>query len=244
MNGPALPGMPLGNQSRDTLSSYIVCSFFSCISYEFDNMAKQNTSLGRREFLAALGATTYTLMVKADDLPQTAAAEASPDEIRDAFKTIVPDGELAARRFEGEPHMTLVDLQCDLLVAGGGPAGVCAAIAAARNGAKVVLVQDRSRLGGNSSSEVKMHVVGANMHTGRPGWREGGLIEEFRLDDAANNPQRSWELWDLLLYDKVVSEQSILFPLRPNHACITLQRTSCRTVLDLFRMALSRCNVF
>ena len=43
----------------------------------------------------------------------------------------------------------------------------------------------------------------------RPGWREGGLIEEFRLDDAANNPQRSFELWDLLLYDKVVSEPNI-----------------------------------
>ena len=70
-------------------------------------------------------------------------------------------------------------------------------------------MQDRSRLGGNSSSEVKMHVVGANSHKGRPGWREGGLIEEFRLDDAAGNPQRCWELWDLLLYDKVVSEPNI-----------------------------------
>src|SRR4029077_21270735 len=107
---------------------------------------------------------------------------------------------------EGEPHMTLVDLECDVLVAGGGPAGVCAALAAARRGARVVLVQDRSRLGGNSSSEVKMHVVGANNHTGRPGWREGGILEELRLDDAVNNPQRCWALWDLLLYDKVMSE--------------------------------------
>src|SRR4029077_14611326 len=63
--------------------------------------------------------------------------------------------------------------------------------------------------GGNASSEVKMHVVGANNHTGRPGWREGGIIEELRLVDAANNPQRSWELWDLLMYDKVVSEPNI-----------------------------------
>ena len=94
-------------------------------------------------------------------------------------------------------------------MAGGGLAGVCAAIAAARHGARVVLVQDRSRLGGNSSSEVKMHVVGANQHTGRPGWRESGLIEELRLADAVNNPQRCWELWDLLLYDKVVSEPNI-----------------------------------
>src|SRR4029077_16058643 len=106
-------------------------------------------------------------------------------------------------------NMRLVELDTDVLVAGGGLAGVCAALAAARNGAKVVLVQDRSRLGGNSSSEVKMHVVGANCHKGRSGWREGGLLEEIRLDDAANNPQRCWELWDLLLYDKVVSEPNI-----------------------------------
>ncbi|MEO8372776.1 MAG: FAD-dependent oxidoreductase [Candidatus Solibacter sp.] len=88
-------------------------------------------------------------------------------------------------------------------------AGVCAAVSAARHGAKVILCQDRSRLGGNSSSEVKMHVVGANQHNGRPGWRESGLIEELRLADAVNNPQRCWELWDLLLYDKVVSEPNI-----------------------------------
>ena len=108
-----------------------------------------------------------------------------------------------------EPHMRQVNLDTDILVAGGGLAGVCAAISAARHGARVVLVQDRSRLGGNSSSEVKMHVVGANCHTGRPGWRESGLIEELRLADAVNNPQRCWELWDLLLYDKVVSEPNI-----------------------------------
>jgi hypothetical protein len=105
--------------------------------------------------------------------------------------------------------MRQVNIDADILVAGGGLAGVCAAISAARHGARVVLLQDRSRLGGNSSSEVKMHVVGANCHTGRPGWRESGLIEELRLADAVNNPQRCWELWDLLLYDKVVSEPNI-----------------------------------
>ncbi|HWQ56454.1 MAG TPA: FAD-dependent oxidoreductase, partial [Bryobacteraceae bacterium] len=130
------------------------------------------------------------------------------DEIRRDFDRIAPRGNLR-RMAANEPHMALVELDCDVLVAGGGMAGVCAAVAAARHGAKVVLVQDRSRLGGNSSSEVKMHIVGADCHTGRLGWREGGLIEEFRLDDAANNPQRSFELWDALLYDKVVSEPSI-----------------------------------
>jgi FAD dependent oxidoreductase len=164
----------------------------------------------RRDFLAAAGLSTYSLLVLADGQAEAKGPDRTPDEIRDSFRSIAPlDPALDARRFEGEPRMTLVDFQCDVLVAGGGPAGVCAALAAARNGAKVLLVQDRSRLGGNSSSEVKMHVVGANNHTGRPGWREGGIIEELRLDDAANNPQRCWELWDLLLYDKVVSEPNI-----------------------------------
>jgi len=39
-------------------------------------------------------------------------------------------------------------------------AGTIAAIAASRNGASVILVQDRSVLGGNASSEIRMHIVG------------------------------------------------------------------------------------
>jgi hypothetical protein len=132
-----------------------------------------------------------------------------PPPGRPDFDRIAPPGPARTRSLPAEPHMRLVEIDTDVLVAGGGLAGVCAAISAARQGARVVLVQDRSRLGGNSSSEVKMHVVGANQHTGRPGWREGGLIEELRLADAVNNHQRCWELWDLLLYDKVVSEPNI-----------------------------------
>ncbi|MGE0760728.1 MAG: FAD-dependent oxidoreductase, partial [Pirellulaceae bacterium] len=45
-------------------------------------------------------------------------------------------------------------LQCDVLVAGGGPAGLVAALAAARHGADVILCHDRPMLGGNASSEV------------------------------------------------------------------------------------------
>ena len=54
------------------------------------------------------------------------------------------------------------ELDCDILVAGGGLAGISAAISAARHGKKVVLVQDRTRLGGNASSEIKMHPLGVN----------------------------------------------------------------------------------
>jgi hypothetical protein len=104
-------------------------------------------------------------------------------------------------------------LECDLLVAGGGIAGVCCALAAARLGARVILCQDRSVLGGNASSEVRMHIVGATgLHGGTElvdELREGGLIEEIRLDLAVHNPQRSPALLDLLLYDKCRREPNL-----------------------------------
>ena len=100
-------------------------------------------------------------------------------------------------------------IETDLLVAGGGMAGVCTALAAARNGARVILVQNRSMLGGNASSEIRMHIVGADAHGQKPGSRETGIMEELRLEDAASNPQRSFSVWDILLYDKVISEPNI-----------------------------------
>ena len=53
------------------------------------------------------------------------------------------------------------ELQADVVVAGGGLAGVCAAVSAARHGCTVILVQDRPVLGGNASSEIRMGIVGA-----------------------------------------------------------------------------------
>jgi hypothetical protein len=109
--------------------------------------------------------------------------------------------------------VTTHTLETDLLVAGGGIAGVCCALAAARLGARVILCQDRSVLGGNASSEVRMHIVGA---TGLAGGeelqnelREGGIIEELRLDLAVQNPQRSPALMDLILYDKCRREPNL-----------------------------------
>ena len=46
--------------------------------------------------------------------------------------------------------------EADICVVGGGLSGMCAAIAAARHGRKVLLMQDRPVLGGNASSEVRM----------------------------------------------------------------------------------------
>jgi FAD-dependent oxidoreductase family protein/putative NAD(P)-binding protein len=48
----------------------------------------------------------------------------------------------------------------DMVVVGGGVAGCCAAISAARLGLEVALIQDRGVLGGNSSSEIQVHIMG------------------------------------------------------------------------------------
>lgn len=111
------------------------------------------------------------------------------------------------------PNFHHHDLNCDVLVAGGGPAGVACAIAAARQGAKVILAQDRPVLGGNASSEVRMHIVGGN--SARPGRdleleaRETGIIEEIRLENSYRNPQRSPSMFDFILYEKCRAEQNL-----------------------------------
>jgi len=104
------------------------------------------------------------------------------------------------------------ELACDILVAGGGMAGVCCALAAARCGAKVILCQDRPVLGGNASSEVRMHICGADAGRGielATEAREGGIIEEIRLENCVRNPQRSPSMADLILYEKCRAEPNL-----------------------------------
>ncbi len=103
-------------------------------------------------------------------------------------------------------------LECDILVAGGGPAGVPCALAAARGGARVILCQDRPVLGGNASSEVRMHIVGADGMRGEElatEARESGIIEELRLETCVQNPQRSPSMLDLIFYDHIRREPNI-----------------------------------
>lgn len=124
-------------------------------------------------------------------------------------------------------------LETDLVVVGGGMAGVCAALAAARNGCRTVLVQDRSVLGGNASSEIKMHIVGADCHGQRPGARESGLIEELKLEDAVRNAYRCYPQWDLLLYEKVKAEPLITLLLDSTFLACTSEAGAIRSVTVL-----------
>ncbi|HQK95913.1 MAG TPA: FAD-dependent oxidoreductase, partial [Armatimonadota bacterium] len=91
----------------------------------------------------------------------------------------------------------------DVCVVGGGMAGICAALAAARHGARVALLHDRPVLGGNASSECRVHICGADRHGGIPNLRETGILEELRLENLARNPQRSFSVWDTVLYEAV-----------------------------------------
>ncbi|MEP2237817.1 MAG: FAD-dependent oxidoreductase [Maribacter sp.] len=101
------------------------------------------------------------------------------------------------------------NLEYDVVVIGGGAAGICAAVAAARNGAKTVLVQDRPVLGGNASSEIRVHLNGVNhLKDGLPE-RETGIIEEILLLNRFQNPQESFTVWDHVLYDFVTREPNL-----------------------------------
>ena len=103
------------------------------------------------------------------------------------------------------------EIQADLIVTGGGLSGVCCAITAARQGCKVVLVQDRPVLGGNCSSEVRLWVLGATSHMGNNNrWaREGGVIDEILVENTYRNPEGNAVILDMLLLDKVSQEPNI-----------------------------------
>jgi hypothetical protein len=64
------------------------------------------------------------------------------------------------RKMLGLPEQPQNAGRFDLVVVGGGMAGTCAAISAARLGLQVALIQDRPVLGGNNSSEVRVHLNG------------------------------------------------------------------------------------
>ena len=99
----------------------------------------------------------------------------------------------------------------DLVVVGGGLAGTCCAITAARAGLNVALVQDRPVLGGNASSEVRLWVLGATSHMGNNNrWaREGGLVDEVLVENMYRNPEGNALVFDTILLEKVALEPKI-----------------------------------
>ena len=97
----------------------------------------------------------------------------------------------------------------EIVVVGGGMAGLCAAIAAAREGSSVALVHNRPVLGGNASSEIRMHIVGADYHGTRPNARETGILEEILLEHKHRNPENSWAIFDSILWEKAAFQENL-----------------------------------
>ena len=100
-------------------------------------------------------------------------------------------------------------VQTDITVVGGGLAGVCAAVAAARLGQTVALVQNRPVLGGNSSSEVRVWVCGATSHGVNRYARETGIMGELFVENQYRNPDGNPYLWDLIVLETVRAEANI-----------------------------------
>jgi len=125
----------------------------------------------------------------------------------------------------------------DIVVVGGGLAGVCAAIAAARHGCKTAIVQDRPVFGGNSSSEIRIPPNGAN-NCGA--WaRETGIIEELLIEERARNHDlfqsgKINSIWDLVLYEWVKKEPNLSFYLNTSVVGVEMNGPSkIRTVIGI-----------
>src|SRR3546814_593276 len=114
--------------------------------------------------------------------------------------------------FEAEGRKLITkELKADLVVIGGGLAGSCCAIAAAREGLKVILVQDRPVLGGNASSEVRLWILGATSSMGNNNrWsREGGVLSEILVENMYRNPDGNSIILDTILLEKVMQESNL-----------------------------------
>jgi hypothetical protein len=84
-----------------------------------------------------------------------------------------------------EPNKNIkVAYECDVVVVGGGPGGIGAAVSAARNGAKTVLIERYGHLGGMGtgglvtiipclSISTGMHRLQALPRNGSTGWTKG-----------------------------------------------------------------------
>ena len=105
-------------------------------------------------------------------------------------------------------------IKTDITVVGGGIAGMCAAVAAARNGASVALINDRPMLGGNNSSECRVHMSSA-ASSGNPSFylRETGIADELKMKIFHYNPRyeskKDFDLTDMAFLQFIKDEENI-----------------------------------
>ena len=125
----------------------------------------------------------------------------------------------------------VIEKAYDIVVVGGGLSGMCAAIAAARHGAKTAIVQNRSVFGGNASSEVRMHIVGANSHAAKPDLAETGILLEMLLENKRRNPYASFPVFDSVMWEAVRFQPGLDSYLNTNMDDVVMEDGQIRTVI-------------
>jgi hypothetical protein len=116
----------------------------------------------------------------------------------------------------------------DVVVAGGGMAGIGAAVTAARHGARVALIQDRPVLGGNASKEVRVWLQGASGGANAAWFHETGLMEELLLENQYRNQTGQYELWDALLLETVLGQERLELFLNTAIQAVEMDRSGVR----------------
>lgn len=97
----------------------------------------------------------------------------------------------------------------DIVIVGGGMSGLCAALAAARMGAKTALIHARPVLGGNASGEIRIHINSSTDGMRKPELEETGILYELMLTNKARNPLFNYDLWDMTLYEAAKGQENL-----------------------------------
>lgn len=167
-----------------------------------------NFSFDRRNLFQALLGWTGLRRFAA---PAVAVAPLSPAPAAQSASTAArKPGALGGYILDGKEEVLRRDF--DVVVIGGGISGTCAAISAARNGARTALVHERSMLGGNSSSEVRLYPEVSSNHSV---WcKETGILDEIHTEERVRNHEPYVEglmnaVWDLVLYEWVLREKNL-----------------------------------
>lgn len=117
-----------------------------------------------------------------------------------------------------------ITYDADFCVVGGGLAGFAAALAAARHGSRVVLMNDRPVLGGNASSEIRVCIRGAQKRNEQ----ETGIVEELALENIYYNQEANFSVWDSIWFGMVKAEKNITLVL--NCSCLDAKMEGGRIV--------------
>lgn len=121
-------------------------------------------------------------------------------------------------------------IRAGLAVIGGGPAGVTAAISAARLGVDTMLVTNRPVLGGNSSSEIRVWTRGA-AGAGNLYAEEMGIWGALKLENLYKNPDANVVFWDEILLDAVLRQAHLRLYLNTDISALEMDGEKIEAVL-------------